>query len=58
VDAGRGLQPRPAIDARLGLFMRLKEVTKRITSLDSLDHILNIILEEVVPAVERGGSCQ
>ena len=37
-------------------FMRLKEVTRRITSLDSLDHILNIILEEVVKLVraQRG----
>ncbi|MDY7040454.1 MAG: GAF domain-containing protein [Chloroflexota bacterium] len=37
-------------------FLRLKEVTSRIISLDSLDHILNIILEEVITLVgaERG----
>jgi len=37
-------------------FLRLKEVTSRIISLDSLDRILNIILREVVKLVdaERG----
>ncbi len=37
-------------------FLRIKEVTGRIISLENLDHILNIILEEVVRLVkaERG----
>lgn len=37
-------------------FLRLKEVTNRIISLDHLDHILHLVLEEVVKLVraERG----
>lgn len=37
-------------------FLRLKEVTNRIVSLDSLDHILEVVLEEVIKVVgaERG----
>ena len=37
-------------------FLRLKEVTNRIISLDNLEHILHVVLQEVIKLVsaERG----